>query len=106
MPERRFLLAALSQEQAACLLRCVVKRPSVNQPGSGTMNARKASITESLRKQIELRAYALWEQAGRPHGCAEEHWAQAEAEILKPKKAAPQKKAKAAPKQNSKPKKK
>jgi Protein of unknown function (DUF2934) len=62
------------------------------------MSARKASTTESLHAQIELRAYALWEQAGHPHGRSEEHWAQAEAEILKPKKAPPKKKAKAAPK--------
>jgi hypothetical protein len=33
---------------------------------------------ESLRKQIEARAYMLWERAGRPHGRHEEHWNQAE----------------------------
>ncbi|MBU6296782.1 MAG: DUF2934 domain-containing protein [Alphaproteobacteria bacterium] len=62
------------------------------------MNARNARTTESLHKQIELRAYAIWEEAGRPHGRADEHWAQAEAEILKPKKATAGKRTKTAPK--------
>ena len=68
------------------------------------MNARKVSTTESLHARIELRAYTLWEQAGRPHGHSEEHWAQAEAEILRPKMAPPKKKAKAASKPARKPK--
>ena len=77
------------------------------------MNAKPAKpATESLRKQIEARAYALWERAGRPHGRHQEHWAQAEKEILgEPKAKAPaQKKPKAAtppsPKKSVKPKKK
>ena len=55
--------------------------------------------TESLRKQIEARAYALWERAGHPYGRHEEHWAQAEKEVLGERKAkAPaRKKTKAAP---------
>jgi hypothetical protein len=64
------------------------------------MNAKPAkSAIESLRKQIEARAYALWERAGRPHGRHEEHWAQAEKEVLGERKAkAPaRKKTKAAP---------
>ncbi len=55
---------------------------------------------ESLHKQIEARAYALWERDGRPFGRHEEHWAQAEKEVLRERKAkAPtRKKTKAAPK--------
>lgn len=36
--------------------------------------------------QIRERAYQLWEQAGRPHGQAIEHWLRAESELnAKPK---------------------
>lgn len=31
--------------------------------------------------EIRRRAYALWEQEGRPDGCAEDHWRRAEAEV-------------------------
>jgi hypothetical protein len=34
----------------------------------------------ALRKQIEERAYALWEGEGRPEGRALDHWLRAEAE--------------------------
>lgn len=70
------------------------------------MNAGKANATESVHREIERRAYALWEQAGRPHGRADEHWAQAEADILKPKKTPSKGKTKAAPARGHKPKKK
>jgi len=33
------------------------------------------------RKNIEERAYQLWERAGRPEGRALEHWLQAESEM-------------------------
>jgi hypothetical protein len=68
--------------------------------------------TETLRKQIEARAYVLWERAGRPHGRHEEHWIQAEKEILSESKAkapAPKMakaKPKSSPKRSGKPKKK
>ena len=32
-------------------------------------------------QQIAERAYALWEQEGRSHGCDVDHWLRAEAEI-------------------------
>ncbi len=31
--------------------------------------------------RIQARAYALWEQDGRPHGRHEQHWRQARAEL-------------------------
>ena len=68
------------------------------------MNAKLA--TESLRKQIEARAYALWERAGRPHGRHQEHWAQAEKEILGEFKAKASPPAKPLPKKSGKRKKK
>jgi hypothetical protein len=40
------------------------------------------SNADALRKQIEERAYALWESDGRPHGRNLDHWLQAEAEIM------------------------
>jgi hypothetical protein len=73
------------------------------------MNAKPAKpITESLRRQIETRAYLLWERDGRPHGRHEEHWARAEKEVLGESKVPAKKKTKAAPppKKSAKPKKK
>ena len=37
---------------------------------------------EALRKQVEERAYVLWENEGRPHGRDLDHWRQAESEIM------------------------
>jgi hypothetical protein len=34
-----------------------------------------------LDRRIQLRAYALWERAGRPDGCHQEHWLEAERQI-------------------------
>ena len=34
-----------------------------------------------LRRQIAERAYALWEEAGCPHGRDVDHWLKAEAEM-------------------------
>ena len=34
-----------------------------------------------LHERIQRRAYALWEQEGRPEGQADDHWRQAEAEV-------------------------
>jgi len=45
------------------------------------------------RKEIEKRAYEIWEQTGRPQGRDLDHWLRAEAEL-----AAPDRKAKPAPK--------
>ena len=37
---------------------------------------------EALRKQVEDRAYALWESQGRLHGRDVEDWLQAETEVM------------------------
>lgn len=42
----------------------------------------ETSDTEALRKQVEERAYALWESEGRPHGHHLDHWCKAESEIM------------------------
>lgn len=39
-------------------------------------------MDEKLRKAVEERAYALWEQAGRPEGSELAYWFQAEGEII------------------------
>lgn len=31
--------------------------------------------------EVRVRAYRIWERAGRPDGCAEEHWREALAEL-------------------------
>ena len=38
--------------------------------------------------QIQVKAYELWEQAGRPEGQADEHWFEAEKQLNQPKKKA------------------
>jgi hypothetical protein len=58
--------------------------------------ASKLKSAEEIRKEIEVRAYLIWESEGRPHGRQGEHWRRAEAEILGGKtlkKAPPAKKA-------------
>jgi hypothetical protein len=42
------------------------------------------SQTTPLRESIAERAYAIWEQAGRPAGREEEFWLRAEAELVAP----------------------
>lgn len=38
-------------------------------------------MSDPLHDKISERAFALWEQAGRPDGCDVTHWLAAEAEI-------------------------
>jgi hypothetical protein len=35
-----------------------------------------------LESRIRQRAYAIWEQSGRPEGCERQHWEQAAREVL------------------------
>ena len=37
---------------------------------------------EGIRHLIAVRAYEMWENQGRPHGCDLIHWRQAEQEIM------------------------
>jgi Protein of unknown function (DUF2934) len=37
---------------------------------------------EMRHKQVEARAYALWEKEGRPHGHDLDHWLRAEIQIV------------------------
>jgi hypothetical protein len=49
-------------------------------------------MSESREQAVRERAYALWEQNGRPDGQSLAHWSQAEAEIaIKQPAAAPNK---------------
>jgi hypothetical protein len=41
----------------------------------------KAKPANDLRKEIEVRAYHIWEREGCPHGRQAEHWRQAEIEV-------------------------
>ena len=41
-----------------------------------------AMQSASIRKLIAERAYELWENHGRPHGCDAIHWRAAEQEIM------------------------
>ena len=50
------------------------------------------AMSEQREQAIRERAYALWEQDGRPEGRSLAHWSQAEAEIgTEPRAAAPNK---------------
>jgi hypothetical protein len=51
--------------------------------GSGELN-NKAAATENagVRRLIAERAYELWENQGKPHGCGLIHWREAEQEIM------------------------
>ncbi|HUO97331.1 MAG TPA: DUF2934 domain-containing protein [Rhizomicrobium sp.] len=57
-------------------------------------------LSENVRREIEVRAYLIWESEGRPHGREREHWLRAEAEVLgrPPAKKAPAAKANGAAK--------
>ncbi len=39
-------------------------------------------MAEDRDELLKARAYALWEEEGRPHGRDEAHWAAAEAELF------------------------
>lgn len=43
----------------------------------------KTLISDEIRNAIALKAYYIWEEEGRPEGRGAEHWARAEAEILR-----------------------
>jgi hypothetical protein len=40
-----------------------------------------AAMSSDMEERIRRRAHEIWEQAGRPEGHDEEHWAQAHREI-------------------------
>jgi hypothetical protein len=48
-----------------------------------TMSMRKQAPVKSnpSEQEIAMRAYHVWEAAGRPHGQAVEHWLAAEAQL-------------------------
>jgi hypothetical protein len=39
-------------------------------------------MSDDRKERIRQRAYEIWEALGRPEGGQQEHWTQAEAEIL------------------------
>ena len=38
-------------------------------------------MSEDLEQRVRVRAYHLWEEAGRPHGQTGEFWARARSEV-------------------------
>jgi Protein of unknown function (DUF2934) len=38
-------------------------------------------MAEDWQEKVRVRAYAIWENAGRPEGGAEQHWGAAEQEL-------------------------
>jgi len=60
----------------------LVHRPGLGQTShSGSSESMGAGTDPHLEEAIRLRAYHLWEQAGRPDGQHEAHWQQAAAEL-------------------------
>ena len=51
-------------------------------PMSLTDRAKKKPIEPSLEKEVEIRAYELYEQRGKGPGFAVQDWLEAEAEVL------------------------
>jgi Protein of unknown function (DUF2934) len=39
-------------------------------------------MEQALKQHIRLRAYEIWEAAGRPEGASHRHWLAAEREVL------------------------
>jgi hypothetical protein len=39
-------------------------------------------LIENIEDEVRQRAYELWEDSGREEGRAQDHWLQAEAEVL------------------------
>ena len=39
-------------------------------------------VIENMEDEVRQRAYELWEESGREDGRAQDHWLQAEAEVL------------------------
>ena len=51
--------------------------------GNGEMSKKeRATKNAAVRRLIAERAYELWENQGKPHGCDLIHWREAEQEIM------------------------
>ena len=37
---------------------------------------------DEIKRLIAIRAYEMWENQGRPHGCEAIHWRQAEQDVM------------------------
>lgn len=61
-----------------------LQRAAVKTADAATQDAKKR-VTNSLPSadEIAARAYKIWQQQGCPEGCEEEHWWQAEQEIIR-----------------------
>jgi len=42
----------------------------------------QVEILENIEDEVRQRAYELWEESGREDGRAQDHWLQAETEVL------------------------
>lgn len=59
-----------------------LQRGAAKAPRKRTPAGKPSRDDERLRQRIRERAYSLWEQEGRPDGYAENHWLEAERDIL------------------------
>ena len=51
-------------------------------PRTGSRSPAGGRPMDELERRIQQRAYELWENEGRPHGREQDHWQQAEREIM------------------------
>ncbi|WFU06114.1 DUF2934 domain-containing protein (plasmid) [Rhizobium sp. CB3171] len=58
----------------------MVDNAPINSPAADQSKAAEPA-TRDLEKEIRERAYAIWENEGRPEGRAVEHWERAERQI-------------------------
>ena len=59
------------------------------EPEMGSFLTRRTAMPEPSQKEIEARAYQLWEQAGRPEDREAEFWRLAEQELRNQDKSSP-----------------
>lgn len=57
--------------------------PATTAPGAAPETQNRMMNAWPPADEIAARAYKIWQQQGCPEGCEEEHWRQAEQEILR-----------------------
>ncbi len=72
--------AAIAENTSPVSKKSLVEKNLKSVPTDGEMAATSPQVPT---EEIASRAYKIWQQQGCPHGCEEEHWRQAEREILR-----------------------
>lgn len=74
--------AGVPRDEAREVLKRLRKQPrNAQKPIHESINPMQPDEYAELESKIRIRAYQLWEEAGRPHGRELEHWFAAEREV-------------------------